>query len=97
MSALIYWFRQDLRLHDQPALQQALLHAAKTNSTLLPIYCHDPMQDAPTRWGFVRMGVHRRQVLADSLYDLDQQLQKLGSRLLVLTGKPRQLLPQLAK
>ena len=97
MSALIYWFRQDLRLHDQPALQQALLHAAKTNSTLLPIYCHDPMQDAPTRWGFVRMGAHRRQVLADSLYDLDQQLQKLGSRLLVLTGKPRQLLPQLAK
>ena len=35
MTSAIYWFRNDLRLHDNPALAQACAQHA----TLLPVYC----------------------------------------------------------
>ena len=37
MRTLIYWFRNDLRLADNPAFTQACLNA----DHLLPVYVHD--------------------------------------------------------
>jgi deoxyribodipyrimidine photo-lyase len=92
MTPVIYWFRQDLRLHDNLALCEALRHA----SHLIAVFCHDPAQQQPTAWGFKRMGAHRQQVLADALHDLDQQLQTLGSRLIQYHGAAHSTLLQLA-
>ena len=42
-----------------------------------------------------RVGVNRLQFLLESLADLDSSLQARGSRLLVLRGKPADVLPKL--
>jgi deoxyribodipyrimidine photo-lyase len=55
MRTTLFWFRCDLRLHDQRALQQALEHAQAHGQALLLVYVHEPAQDAPTAWGFRRM------------------------------------------
>ena len=36
MSTVLFWFRNDLRLHDQPALRAALTSGA---THLLPVVC----------------------------------------------------------
>ena len=41
-DVLVYWFRSDLRLGDNPALHAACASAGR----LLPVYCHDPAEDA---------------------------------------------------
>ncbi|HES76234.1 MAG TPA: DASH family cryptochrome, partial [bacterium] len=91
MNRVLYWFRNDLRLADQPALLQACARADQ----LLPIYIHDPRQDATTPWGFTRMGAHRRGVLSHALHTLDAELRARGSRLFILHGQAQQLIPQL--
>ncbi len=98
MSAgVLYWLRNDLRLHDNPALLLAARRAREQGGWLLPVYLHDLAQLATTRWGFVRMGRHRQVFLAQALQDLQQQLVPLGSGLLQLQGSPAQLLPALAQ
>jgi len=89
----LYWFRNDLRLGDNPALAEA----CASSSALLPVFCHDPAQDADTRWGFVRRGPHRQRFVHDSLSDLSNLLQARGSRLLQLPGRARDVLPVLAR
>jgi deoxyribodipyrimidine photo-lyase len=93
MTTRLYWFRTDLRLHDQPGLRRALAGA----SHLLPVYCHDPRERAPTPWGFARTGPHRHRFLAATLEDLRLQLQRLGSGLIELHGEPGAVLPQLVR
>jgi deoxyribodipyrimidine photo-lyase len=93
MTCVIYWFRNDLRLQDNPAL----VLACKTATHLLPVFFHDPQFDADTPWGFIRVGAHRRQFLKDTLADLSQQLTALGSGLLELQGRPQDVLPELAR
>lgn len=93
MNILIYWFRNDLRLDDNPAFA----HACRTGVQLLPVFCHDPASDQLTPWGFVRSARHRRDFLNDTLDDLSRQLAARGSCLLQLYGQAQELLPQLAR
>lgn len=88
---IIHWFRSDLRLHDNRALA---LSAAQADE-LLCIYLHDPRHDETTRWGFSRMGDHRRIFLADALLDLDRALRARGQRLHVIKSRPREWLSAL--
>lgn len=98
MSAgVIYWLRNDLRLHDNPALLLAARRAREQGGWLLPVYLHDPQQQHDTRWGFARMGSHRRAFLAQALDDLKPRLQALGSDLVELQGSPALLLPELMR
>ena len=73
MSTVLFWFRNDLRVHDNPSLYQAVQAARQAGVPLWLCYVHDPAQQAPTRWGFVRQGVHRRVFLRQTLDDLQQQ------------------------
>lgn len=91
MSTVIYWFRNDLRLADNPALR----HACQTAGRLVPVYCHAPEQT--TQWGFTRVGRHRRQFLAEGLTDLATQLDARGSALVQLYGDPVGSLATLAQ
>lgn len=97
MPTTLYWFRSDLRLHDQPALLQAAAHAAAHNQTLLLVYVNDPAQDEPTAWGFRRMGQHRRRFLADTLQDLRNALQALDQTLVLLHGQAGRTLADCAR
>ena len=81
MSTLIYWFRNDLRLQDSPALNQA----CRTATHLIPVFVLAP-EDATTRWSFPRESEPRKRYLTETLVALDAQCRALGTRLLVLQG-----------
>ena len=82
--ASLLWFRQDLRLADNPALT-----AACTTGEVLPIYIYDANQPWP-------MGAASRWWLHHSLKALDDQLKRLGGHgLTILHGNPQKLMPAL--
>ena len=82
-KASLMWFRQDLRLRDNPALT-----AAANSGPILPVYILDDTNSAP--W---QLGAASRWWLHQSLYELNMQL---SNRLMVLHGDPRKLIPALA-
>jgi deoxyribodipyrimidine photo-lyase len=94
---VIYWFRNDLRVHDNAALYQAVQAARQAGAVLWLVYAHDPAQQAPTRWGFARQGVHRRVFLRQTLNDLQQQLRACGQQLFEYVGAPAQVLAELCR
>ena len=93
MASVLFWFRNDLRMHDQPALAAAV--AAAGTGHLLPVFCLPPTDQA-TAWGFQRVGERRQQALAQCLRDLTAQLAALGCPLLLCHGPAATTLPALA-
>ena len=74
MSHALIWFRRDLRLADNTALHAAL----DSNMRPVPVYIHDPAlspEGAAGKWW-----------LYHSLHALQQDLRRIGSDLLILTG-----------
>lgn len=83
----LHWFRKNLRLHDNPALCEAV----KGSDDLFALYILPPFIPDPNisanRWNF----------LIECLEDLDNSLRGIGSRLLVVQGYPAQVIPKLLK
>lgn len=90
MKTVIYWFRNDLRLSDNPAFVNA--HAIA--DYVLPVYIHQA-PSIKTHYGFERVGMHRQHFLRQSLSSLRAQLQELGSDLYEYEGDPENVLLQL--
>lgn len=88
MSIAIVWFRQDLRLGDNPALRSAINDCDE----ILPLYIHDSREGT-----LGQIGEASRVWLHHSLHALQSSLEKVGSSLTVLEGDPLTLLPALAK
>ncbi len=89
---VIYWFRNDLRLHDAVALSHAIDQAVNMGGWFLPVFVHDARGQDRTPWGFERVGPYRRRWLRMALDDLRSQLQGLGSVLLETHGHPAEVL-----
>jgi deoxyribodipyrimidine photo-lyase len=89
----IYWFRNDLRLCDQPSFKSACAQATQ----LAPVFIHDSAYEAETRWGFERMGTHRKHALRSALQALKSQLRERQNDLLEYEGDPVDTLIALAK
>ncbi len=72
----IWWIRRDLRLTDNPALHTALAQGA-----VVPLFILDPhlLERTPAR---------RQAFLFGGLAELDRELQKRGSGLVIRRGKP---------
>jgi deoxyribodipyrimidine photo-lyase len=81
----IWWIRRDLRLHDNHALAAALARGGP----LVPLFVRDPaLLDGPHR------GAEKRcDFLWGGLAALDRELRARGSRLVVRTGRPDEVLP----
>lgn len=94
---VVFWFRNDLRLHDQAALQEAVQQARQAGGWLLPVFVHDPARLATTPWGFTRTGGHRLAWLAAALSELSEQLDARGSRLVQCEGDPATVLGDLVE
>jgi deoxyribodipyrimidine photo-lyase len=77
MHCALVWFRSDLRLTDQPALQAALRAA----DVIVPVYIHAPDEEAP--WA---PGAASRAWLHRSLLSLDESLRNAGSGLVIRRG-----------
>jgi deoxyribodipyrimidine photo-lyase len=84
----IVWFRRDLRVHDNPALRDAL----DAHEQIVPAFCLDDR---------LLHGRHasgpRTQFLLESLADLDASLRDRGAALVVRRGAPEEELPKLAR
>lgn len=90
----IVWFRQDLRLHDNEALVNALRMAEE----VIPVFVFDErVFTGQTRFGFPKTGKYRAQFVLESVADLRQNLQSIGSNLLVRSGKPECVVAELAQ
>lgn len=87
----IYWFRNNLRLHDNPSL----VRATEASDELVCIYCHEPNEHLKD-WGFHRVGLHRQNFLHQALVSLRSALKFRGQELLECLGSPEFVLSALA-
>lgn len=83
----LVWLRQDLRLHDQPALM-----AAAGEGAVVPVYVLD--DESPGRW---KIGAAQRWWLHYSLERLDEDLRRIGSRLILRRGRAEEELARLVE
>lgn len=88
MNKTLLWFRRDLRLTDNPALQSAL----RASDELIPVYIHNPEEE-----GLWPIASASRWWLHHSLSSLAADLSKLGSRLILRTGASAEVLASLVK
>ena len=84
---VILWFRQDLRLADNPALEAALA----TGRPIVPLFVLNEASDGRA-WGAAS-----RWWLDKSLRALDADLRARGSRLILRRGDPAMIVPALAE
>ena len=86
-NTALHWFRKNLRLHDNPALCEAI----KGSGCLFTVYILPPVipdtNISANRWNF----------LIECLEDLDHSLRSIGSQLLVVRGYPAEIIPKLIK
>ena len=91
---VLYWLRNDLRLHDN----EVLAALPPTATALLPVYCFDPVALGPDAYlGLPRLGPHRLGFLLDTLADLRTRYAALGSDIHFVVGRPEEALPALAR
>lgn len=86
MSTAIVWFRQDLRLADNPAL----VHAVENHDRLLLVYIDDPQ---PATAG--QIGSASRAWLHHSLVSLQESLARVNQQLVFFTGDSKAILETL--
>lgn len=92
-KTILVWFRNDLRIHDNEILLEAVRKADK----VLPVYCFDPYYFKNTASGNPKTGSFRTRFLLESVADLRKNLQILGSELIIRVGNPAEILLQLAE
>ena len=73
----LVWFRDDLRLHDNPALA----HAVASSDRVIPVYLHSPAEA-----GDWQAGAASNWWLHHSLAELAAALEQRGSRLVIEQG-----------
>jgi cryptochrome len=85
----VYWFRNALRLHDNPSL----LAAAEESKHVLFLYAIDP--EAPfCQTDRLKAGTIRANFILESLREMDAKLRALHSRLYVVKGAPEHVVPE---
>ncbi|WP_207784879.1 DASH family cryptochrome [Flavobacterium difficile] len=93
IKTALVWFKTDLRLEDNESLVKAIANSKE----IVPVYCFDDSHFETTPYGFKKTGGYRAQFLLESLQDLDANLRKLGSGLLIVKGKPEVELPKIVQ
>lgn len=92
-KVILVWFRNDLRIHDNEILSEAVRRADK----VLPVYIFDPFYFKTSALGALKTGSFRARFLLEAVADLRKNLQTYGADLLIRTGDPAEVLTQLAE
>lgn len=91
---VIVWFRQDLRIHDNEALSNAI----QGGKEVIPVYVFDERTFlGKTSYGFHKTGKFRTKFIIESVADLKASFQKLGIDLVIRVGKPEIEIANLAE
>jgi deoxyribodipyrimidine photo-lyase len=93
MKRAIYWLRNDLRLHDNVIFYNKL----QNYSEVLPVYILDRRIFESNELGSKRIGEFRKTFLRETLLDLQSALRNLNSNILIKTGNPSEIIPELAR
>ncbi len=80
----IHWFRLDLRLNDNPSIDQL----AKEVDKIIPIYIYDES---------IEIGRASKCWLEKSLESLNNDLHKFNSKLYIFKGKPKKIINEIIK
>ena len=88
MTLAIVWFRQDLRLADNPAF----FEACRSCQQVIPVFIDDPTPNTLSQ-----LGAASRVWLHHSLASLDKNLQLIASRLVLRQGQALTVLQDLIK
>jgi deoxyribodipyrimidine photo-lyase len=87
MKRTIVWFRRDLRIHDHAPILRAAMRGA-----VIPVFILDrALLNHP------ETAVGRVQFMLDCLQCLDQDLRERGGRLIIRSGDPVTVLPELVR
>ena len=87
----LVWFRNDLRVHDN----ESLTNAIQENETVIAVYFFDPRHFENTNFGFKKTEKFRAKFLIESVTALKQNLEKLNIPLLVYYQKPEGAIPEI--
>ncbi|RXR20553.1 DASH family cryptochrome [Flavobacterium amnicola] len=93
IKTALVWFKTDLRVEDN----ETLVKAISQSQEIIPVYCFDDSHFETTSFGFQKTGPFRAQFLLESLEDLDRNLRRLGSGLLLIKGKPEIEIPKIVQ
>jgi deoxyribodipyrimidine photo-lyase len=91
LKKILVWFRNDLRLHDNEMLVEAI---AKSDA-ILPVYFFDPRHFTFTTFDTLKTGVSRTRFLLESIAALRAQFMRLGGNLQIIVGKPEEQISDL--
>ena len=86
LKKILVWFRNDLRLHDN----EMLVEAINKSDAILPVYFFDPRYFTQTTFETAKTGANRARFLHQSVLALKSEFQKLGGDLLVVFGRPEE-------
>ncbi|RFS15929.1 DASH family cryptochrome [Emticicia sp. C21] len=92
MQNIIFWFRNDLRLHDN----EAFLEASKAGN-VVPVYVFDTRYFEKNFLGLKRTGLFRTKFLLEAVEDLRKNLRDKGSELIIRIGHAEEIIAQMAE
>ncbi|WP_437921639.1 deoxyribodipyrimidine photo-lyase [Sphingobacterium sp. LRF_L2] len=87
-KVILIWFRNDLRIHDN----EILFEAVHKGNIVIPVYFFDPRYFKSNKLGLQNTGILRAKFLIESVQQLKDNLHDLGADLLVFQGKPEDIL-----
>jgi deoxyribodipyrimidine photo-lyase len=85
------WFRNDLRLHDNVTL----INALQSGDLVIPVYIFDPHHYRKSGFGFDKVGPFRAKFITRCVEDLRESLRGLGAELFVRVGHTQQVLAEM--
>jgi len=92
MDTAVVWFRDDLRVTDNPTLADAVSGA----DSVVPVYVSDPRRREESTYGPAKLGAHRARFRRESILDLRDSLRQRGGELLVRSGLVEDVVPRIA-
>jgi deoxyribodipyrimidine photo-lyase len=93
MRPILYWFRNDLRLHDNPALWAA----QQTGAPIHAVFVFDELWLSTSLLGFERCGAQRLAFWQNAVLALQEKLRAMGGDLHIYKGKSVDIIDKIAK
>ncbi|WP_010231593.1 DASH family cryptochrome [Gillisia marina] len=91
MKRGLVWFKNDLRLHDNEALCEAISNCDE----LIFCYCLEEILFQNLDLGFRKADINRFKFLEESVTNLQTKLEKLGGHLLISTKSAKDFIPRI--
>lgn len=93
MKRGLVWFKNDLRLHDNEALCQAIAQCDE----LIFCYCVEEVLYQNLELGFRKAGINRFKFLEESVLRLQENLDDLGGHLIIGSNTASEFIPKIVK